>query len=349
MEIHQKVKYTMSPFKKNEPEQLHRAEVLLNDIVPVLPVRIRKLFQSLAVYDLSRIVEIRLRQNRPLIIRMSGQEAYLGLEGGLTKNKFDGYLVSSTDIEQLTHLISGSSIYALEEELRNGFLTLPGGHRVGITGKALLEKGRVKTLKYFSGFNIRISHEIKGAADRVLRYLVKRTGNGVYHTILVSPPRCGKTTLLRDIIRQLSEGVPWLNLPGLTVGVVDERSEIAGCYKGIPQRDLGPRADVLDGCSKAEGVMMLLRSMSPDVIAVDEIGRKEDVEAIEEVLNAGVTVLATAHGNGLSDVKKRPALKYLVELKIIQRFIILGRSRGVGTVEDIIDGVTMKSLGVAQC
>ncbi|HZK18834.1 MAG TPA: stage III sporulation protein AA, partial [Clostridia bacterium] len=314
------------------------------DILPVLPARIRKLFVNIPVESLGRIVEIRLRQNQPLILGMSNTEMFLKHKGGVAENCEEGYIIGTEDIEQLTHLISRSSIYALEEELRNGFLTLPGGHRVGITGKVLLDKGRVKTIRYFSGFNIRVSHEIKGAADGVLRCLVKGKGEGIYHTILVSPPRCGKTTLLRDIIRRLSEGVQELNIAGLNVGVVDERSEIAGCYKGIPQRDLGPRADVIDGCNKAEGVMMLLRSMSPDVIAVDEIGREEDMKAIGEVLNAGVTVLATAHGSGLNDIKKRPALKYLVDLKVIQRFVILGHSRGIGTVEDVIDGVTLKSL-----
>ncbi len=333
-----------SQVQKHETELSQRADTLINDIFPVLPLGIRKLLANIPVDRLGRVVEIRLRRNQPLILGMSNAEMFLNRRGGLAKNHGERYIIGAADIEQLTHLISRSSIYALEEELRNGFLTLPGGHRVGITGKVLLDKGRVKTIKYFSGFNIRVSHEIRGAADKILRYIVKGDGSGIYHTIIVSPPRCGKTTLLRDIIRQLSGGVPRLNIPGLNIGVVDERSEIAGCYKGIPQRDLGPRADVIDGCNKAEGVMMLLRSMSPDLIAVDEIGRKEDMEAIGEVLNAGVTVLATAHGSGLTDIKKRPALKYLVDLKVIQRFVILGHSRGIGTVEDVIDGVTLKSM-----
>jgi len=155
--------------------------------------------------------------------------------------------------------------------------------------------------------------------------------------------------MLRDLIRQISSGIPRLGFPGLTVGLVDERSEIAGCYRGIPQRDVGIRTDVLDGCPKAIGMMMLLRSMSPQVIATDEIGRREDVDALEEVLNAGVKILTTAHGSSLADLSERPVLSNLIRSKIFERFVILGRSRGVGTIEDIIDGKSYRSLGVKKC
>lgn len=329
--------------------QIRSGDRTINEILAVLPGNIRLLVASLPDSIQGKVEEIRLRQGRPLVLGLSSEDIFLNMEGRPTRRAGEAYRVTPTDMDRLIQLISGSSLYALEEELRSGFITLPGGHRAGITGKAVLEGGKVRTLKYLSGCNIRVSREVAGAASSVLPRIVDGSGCGVYHTVLVSPPRCGKTTMLRDMVRQISNGIPGLGFPGLTVGLVDERSEIAGCYRGIPQRDVGVRTDVLDGCPKAEGMMMLLRSMGPRVIAADEIGRREDVDALEEVLNAGVKVLITAHGSSLADLAERPALGSMIRSKMIERFVILGRSRGVGTVEDIIDGKSLQSLGVKKC
>lgn len=328
---------------------LYRSSGPLDEVLPVLPVSIRRLVRSLNVSLQEKVEEIRIRQGRPLSLSLSSGDIFINPEGKPTRQAGEAYLVTSVDMEGLIHLLSGSSLYALEEELRTGFITLPGGHRAGITGKAVLDGGKVRTLKNLSCCNIRVSREVPGAASEVLPLIIDRSGSGIYHTILISPPRCGKTTVLRDLIRQISSGIPRLGFPGLTVGLVDERSEIAGCYRGIPQRDVGIRTDVLDGCPKAIGMMMLLRSMSPQVIATDEIGRREDVDALEEVLNAGVKILTTAHGSSLADLSERPVLSNLIRSKIFERFVILGRSRGVGTIEDIIDGKSYRSLGVKKC
>ncbi|OPX85048.1 MULTISPECIES: stage III sporulation protein AA [Pelotomaculum] len=321
----------------------------LDGILPVLPGNIRSMVAALPHTAIDKIEEIRFRQGKPLILGLAGNEIFLTVEGRPTREAGEAYCVAPIDMERLIQLISNSSFYAIEEELKNGFITLPGGHRVGITGKAVLDGGKIRTLKYLSGCNIRLARAVTGAASSLLPYLLNNSRGDIFHTVLVSPPCCGKTTMLRDLIRQLSNGVPELGFSGLTLGVVDERSEIAGCYKGVPQLDVGLRTDVLDGCPKAEGMMMLLRSMSPRVIAVDEIGRGEDVGALEEVLNAGVKVLATAHGKNLAELAERPALGRIIRSKIIERFVILGRSRGVGTIEEIIDGRTMRSLGVKKC
>lgn len=318
------------------------------EILAVLPVNLRRLISSLPVQVLAQLEEIRLRLGRPLMVGQAQTDAFVNPKGQLVMSPEDAYLVSGEDIQRTLQLVSNASFYALEEELRNGYITLAGGHRVGLVGRAVVERGQVKTLKNIWTLNIRISREVVGAATPVLPYLVNH--QMIYHTMLFSPPRCGKTTLLRDLIRQISNGVPVLNLPGLTVGVVDERSELAGCYRGVPQRDIGIRTDVLDGCPKSKGMIMLVRAMAPQVIATDEIGCQEDVATLEEILHAGVKVLFTVHGSSLPELAARPALAYLFRLNVIERFVLLGRSRGVGTIEDILDGKTRRSLlEVKQC
>ncbi|MEG6615889.1 stage III sporulation protein AA [Peptococcaceae bacterium 1198_IL3148] len=316
--------------------QLNQISGSVSGALAVLPVHLRSAIQRLPEVLLNQLEEIRLRQGRPMMLGFHNQDCFLNHQGALTTNHEEGYLINEDDINRTTQLVSNSSIYALEEELKNGYITLPGGHRVGITGRVVSERGQVKTLKYLTGFNIRVSRQVLGAADKLIKHLISPKGN-VYHTILVSPPRCGKTTMLRDIIRQLSNGIPSVNFAGTTVGVVDERSEIAGCYRGVPQHDIGIRTDVLDACPKAAGMMMLLRSMSPQIIATDEIGRMEDVEALEELFNAGVKILTTVHGSTLEELNRRPALQQLMKMQVIERLVFLGRSNGVGTVEQVIE------------
>lgn len=308
------------------------------EILPFLPPALNAIITNLPAEVLGKLEEIRLRQDRPLIIGLPGEDRMVAQNGALVKDCARAYLVTADDVQRVTQLVSGCSLYAFEEELKNGYITLPGGHRVGLAGKAVVEKGRIKTLKYISSLNIRISREINCLADPVLPCLLDPKSANIYHTLIFSPPRCGKTTLLRDLVRQISNGIPGLNFPGLTVGLVDERSELAGCYRGVPQRDVGIRTDVLDGCPKAEGMIMLLRAMAPQVIATDEIGSRDDVAALEEVFNAGVKVIVTVHGSSLRELAARPSLNYLLNLKVIERYVLLGRSQGIGTVEEIFDG-----------
>jgi len=323
------------------------AHMLYQRIFSILPENIRDLLSRLPVQFMDTLEEIRLRQNRPLIVTHTAGDVCLDSGGQPTSNPGDAYVITEDDMQRVIRMVSNSSLYAIEEELKNGYVTLPGGHRVGLTGKAVIESGKVKTLKYISGFNIRISREIKGNAAPILPSLLDRWGR-VKHTLILSPPRCGKTTLLRDLVRLVSSGVPELDFGGVTVGLVDERSELAGCYRGVPQRDIGLRTDVLDGCPKAEGMMMLIRAMSPQVVATDEIGKQEDIKAMEEAINAGVTVISTVHGTSPEEIMRRPALKYLLSLNVIERFIILSRSKGLGTVEDIIHRSSWGTQGVRK-
>jgi stage III sporulation protein AA len=309
-------------------------------ILPLMPVKIRKLLEELPDTIGDSLEEIRLRAGKPLMIHSGGKDYFLDTRGNITLSPVYGHIVAMEDCQRFLENISDYSLYAIEEELRNGYITLKGGFRIGIVGKAVLENRKIKLLKYCSGFNIRITRQILGAADKVMPYLVG--SYGVRHTLVISPPQLGKTTMLRDIARQLSNG--WKTFNGVKVGIVDERSEIAGCYQGIPQNDIGVRTDVLDACPKAEGILMLIRSMSPQVIVTDEIGRKDDIEALEEALNAGVKIITSAHGGSLDEVKQRPFMKELIEKRIFERYILLGNSKGVGTVESILEGTDFHNL-----
>ena len=287
---------------------------------------IRQLLME-AQLDYDKLYEIRLRVGRPLFLTYDGGECFLRSPGQTQ------YLVTREDLKETLEYVTGYSLYAYEDEIRQGYISVQGGHRVGVTGKVLLDRGRIMGMKYISCINVRLAHEIRGCADQVMSYI--RTENWVANTLIISPPRCGKTTLLRDIIRQLSNG--WVNTPGLTVGVVDERSELAGCYQGIPQNDLGMRTDILDCCPKSEGMQMLVRSMSPDVVAVDELGCEEDFKAVESVIHCGCKLIATAHGNCLEDILDQPFFCKLMEERIFERYIILGKSSQAGELEGILD------------
>ena len=302
------------------------------EIGKLFPKEVRNLLEK-AELKQEYLQEIRLRINGPLLVVYRGEEYFLGAKGGLCKDPGQAFRVCRRCLQETLEYLSGYSLYAYEEEVRQGYLTLQGGHRVGLAGKTILDGEKITSIRFISFINIRFSHQVKGCASVILPYIAQ--GSTVRHTLLISPPRCGKTTILRDLIRQISDGDE--KRPGHCVGVVDERSEIGGCHQGVPQNDVGIRTDVLDGCSKAEGMMMLIRSMSPEVIAVDEICSYEDIHAIESVIHCGCRLLATVHGSSIDDIKRKPLLNRLVKEKIFERYILLeGRPRA-GTVRQIFD------------
>ena len=245
----------------------------------------------------------------------------------------EAYLVTRDALKETLDYMSSYSLYAFEEEIRQGFITIQGGHRIGIAGKIITDGHGIRSMKFISFINVRLSHQVKGCAGTVLPYLYDR--DMIFHTLIVSPPRCGKTTLLRDIIRQVSNGSR--EHAGLTIGVIDERSEIGACYQGIPQNELGIRTDILDCCPKAQGMMMLIRSMAPEVVAVDEIGGENDLEALRYVMNCGCRILATVHGNSMEDIREKPGLSSFLQEKRFERYVVLGNRRGPGTVEAVYD------------
>ncbi|MGN1231538.1 MAG: stage III sporulation protein AA [Anaerotignum sp.] len=291
-----------------------------------LPRRIRELLPEESLAD---VQELRLRSGQPFLLKKAEGIFSLEKSGALLSAPWEGGIrISTADLRETVSLLSAYSLYAFEEELRQGYLTIAGGHRVGFCGKVVLENGEIRTLRQVNALNIRIAREQRGWGEQFLPRLLEK--GEFCHTLIVSPPGCGKTTLLRDIVRCLSEREK-------TVGVVDERGEIAPLRDGIPQMDVGPCTDVLEGCPKAKGMALLLRSMCPDIIAVDELGRKEDIEAVEEALNAGVKLIATAHGRDFADLETRPQLRFLIRKKIFERYLFLSNRNGTGTAEEIRD------------
>lgn len=270
--------------------------------------------------------EIRLRSGKPLLFYMDNKEYQ------------PQYDTKQQDIQIILNRISGHSLYAFQEELSQGYFTLEGGHRIGIAGKIVLEEGKIKTQKYVSFLNIRVAHEKKDCGRRVVEKLLEK--GQISHTLIISPPGCGKTTLLRDLIRLISNGFFYINdrenrdfFAGRSVGVVDERSEIGACVKGFPMNDLGIRTDVLDGCPKDVGIFLLLRSMAPKVIAVDEIGSEKDFQAIRQTVNSGCVILATAHGNSYQDLAKKQVFASFLQEGIFEKYVLLSGKKGRGTVE----------------
>ena len=274
--------------------------MLEEQILKLFPLHMREKLRKTDV-DQRALEEIRIRAGQPLMFLYGDGEYFLdGDEDVLCRYQKRGYRMTRSDLEEMVGFLCNYSMYAYEEQLRLGYLTLPGGHRVGVAGEVALQQGRIVRLQHIYFLNIRIAREKKGCAKPLVDAV--RSAQGIYNTLILSPPGVGKTTYLRDAIRILSEGDE--THAGMKVGVVDERSELGAGYLGIPQNDLGPRTDVLEGAGKSEGIYMLLRSMSPQVIAVDELGAKDDFEAVTRAFHSGCRLIGTVHGENIESLQR---------------------------------------------
>ncbi|NCB63398.1 MAG: stage III sporulation protein AB [Clostridia bacterium] len=275
----------------------------------LLPYEFRQAALGIQDTEKARIEEFRLRLGRPLMV--SSVDGEYPLHGCET-------LLKTADLGTVLEIASQASAHTVLDRVKNGFVTVRGGHRVGICGSAVVKDGEIYNLRQISSMAIRIAKEVPDAAGGVLPSL---TENGILQsTLILSPPGLGKTTLLRDLIRRVSDGIGILPR---RVGVADERGELAAMYDGLPQVDIGARTDVVDGCAKSAALTMLLRGMNPQVLAADEITAAADVRGMEEAAGCGVTLLCTAHGGSASDLWTRPLYRRLMEAELFQKVVLI--------------------------
>lgn len=314
-------------------DQLTYGAACFDRAAELLPREMRYAVSKLPLEQRARAEEFRLRAGRGLSVQGAGSE-YPITNG-------QGLLVYQSDLRHVLEIATQASAHSALEQVRHGFFTVKGGHRIGLCGTAVVKDGEVTNLKDLSSLAIRIAKQVPGVAKPILSQLLD---NGTFcSTLIISPPGCGKTTMLRDLICTLSNGEISLGLQGLRVGVADERGEVAAMYGGLPQMDVGPRTDVLDGCPKAAGMLLLLRGMNPQVLAADEITAPEDCGALEMAANCGVSLLATAHCADREELMRRPMYRKLLKRGVFQRLVILSVVGGkrVARVESLSPAVAI--------
>lgn len=307
----------------------------MEEILRIFPPEMKNMLAIQIGNRWDKLEEIRCRLFQPIELIFEHKVEWV-------RGVFPDYNTGIFLLNQLTEY----SLYRMENELREGYITIEGGHRVGIAGKVSTINGSVKAIQNISFFNIRIAREKLGVAIRFIPYILSKN---YLNTLIIGPPQSGKTTLIRDFVRIISSG--WKSEQARKVAVIDERSEIGASVQGVPQHDLGFRTDVMDGCPKAEGMMMMIRSMSPEVLVVDEIGGTKDIEAILQAIHSGVTMICSIHGLTIEDIKSRSMMKDVFTSQFFQRFIVLGKRSSKGQQIQIYNhlGQKIQSFGERPC
>lgn len=277
----------------------------------------------------SQLNEIRLRVDKPIVVYLGGQ-AYFLSENGITNNIGSSIICKKEDIENIIFRASECSIYAVNEQIKRGYLTISGGVRIGLSGTAVCENKEIKTIKNFNSLVVRIPHKISNCSLTAFKYILEK--DCLHNTLVISPPGAGKTTFLRDIISQLSQRNICLN-----VLVLDERGELAAVSESGESILESNFTDVLSFISKSDGFLYGIRSLNPNLIISDEIGAVEDIEAIEYACNCGVSVIASVHAGSISELRQKPHFNNLLSKKLFERFVVLSSREGPGTYEGVYD------------
>ncbi len=287
-----------------------------------------RLNNALANINVDKVNEIRLRLNKVIIVFIAGKPYYLADEG-LTNNKERAIVVDREMLYNVIKRATEHSLYAVNNQLKQGFLTVLGGIRVGICGEVVVEAGEIKTIKNFSSLNIRIAREVKNCSLPIFDILLN---GGFDNTLVISPPGCGKTTLIRDILYQMSKHSYSYN-----VLLADERFEIANCFNGNPTLDVGDFADVISGVDKSYVFKSGIRTMSPDILVTDELSTKEDFDSVLSSCNSGVKILASIHAKSIDDIKSKKEFKQLLENKVFKKYVVLSKTKGIGSIDAVFD------------
>ena len=283
----------------------------INNILKILPRSISSLIDTDKINSLQ---EMRIRCNRQAILKYDNEERIMN------------FIPNEREITQILQMLCENSIYSYQAQICNGFITLQGGHRVGIMGNVAMKDGKISNINYISSLNFRITKEIIGASENIINDVLEKNGN-INNTLIISKPGYGKTTILRDLIRVLSK-------IGYTISLIDERGENAAMYKGIPHNDVGLRTDIMDNVTKSLGMKIAVRTMSPQIICADEIGTKDDIEAINYGICSGVKGIFSAHANSIEELIRNENLKKLYEQRLFERLIFLEK---MGKVKEIYE------------
>ena len=288
-----------------------------NELLDYLPENIKNPLLKLNPELKASVQEIRLRAGRPLTVTMGGSQFFVCNSGTFMLPRANSLLVTAADLNKCFLNLCNHSVYSHSAELCEGFVSLENGHRAGICGKVVSVDGKIKSVKDISSINIRIAKEVPHSADEILKHY---NGGGI---LICGGPGTGKTTLLRDICRQLAEnGVGGFK----KVAIIDSRGEIAAVRSGIPNTDIGSTTDVITGVPKAKGIEMALRTLFPDVIAFDELGNMEEVSAVIQSFNSGVTVITTAHIGNTNDLFIRPSVSALLKTGAIEWVVLCNKN-----------------------
>ncbi len=295
------------------------------DVSRYLPQRIIQALDNVSNDIKHTATEIRLRAEKPIIIETFKKKFYLCLMGESYIDSMQNIVVSTKEIQETFIKLCESSVYSFKQEIENGFITIKNGHRVGIVGTLYAKESP----RFISGLNIRLAGQQLGCSLKLSETLVKR---GCFSTLIVGQPLSGKTTVLRDLVRALASEQFMKK-----VVVIDERSEIAACYKGVETMNLGIHTDILNGYSRKKGFEIATRTLSPDIIACDEIGSPDDVSAVVKAKHSGIDVIASAHAKDLADIMLNPNIRELIYNKCFDYICVLEKTYSPGQIKEIVE------------
>lgn len=295
-------------------------KVSIKDVYKYLPEKFRYPLTKSSFCD-TDIQEVRLRINRPFCITINNVERYLLSDGTVSENTSYGIPCTKQDLLQCFDSICNHSVHSYAKELSQGYITLEGGNRVGLCGTYIFKGTELHTVKDISSINIRIAHQVRGSANQIFNMVDFSTPKGL---LIVGKPLSAKTTILRDLCRLISSK--------FKVSIIDERCEIGGVYNGIPQNDIGLKADIFNGYPKDIGINCAVRTMSPDIIVCDEIGSLQDFKAIKMGTVCGVKFICTAHADSVQQVLNNPNFNEILNTNALDYIVLLGNGTDIGKV-----------------